>query len=138
MRSPTDASPIPSRVPTHGSGPMRFATPSPWWTCTTCSLPVLTGAPEVDPGNGTGGLIGSRCRSVVVDGADDGEDETEDRCGTEGEDRAGGVAGAGDCGRSGAALSGSPEPGLCLEEAAAAARGAGVRPHGRPGSRRAS
>src|SRR5579864_3227908 len=81
---------------------------------------------EVDPGNGTGGLIGSWCRSVVVDGADDGEDETEDRCGAEGEDRAGGAAGAGDCGRSGAALSGSPEPGLCLEEAAAAACGAGV------------
>src|ERR1700681_2758546 len=28
------------------------------------------------PENGTGGLIGSWCRSVVVDGADDGEDET--------------------------------------------------------------
>jgi hypothetical protein len=32
MRSPTDASPTPSRVPTHGSGPMRIASPSPWWT----------------------------------------------------------------------------------------------------------
>ena len=28
MRSPADASPAPSRVPTHGSGPMWFATPS--------------------------------------------------------------------------------------------------------------
>src|SRR3954453_2766476 len=27
MRSPTDASPTPSRVPTHGSGPMWIATP---------------------------------------------------------------------------------------------------------------
>src|SRR5947209_7819101 len=94
-----------------------------------CRWPLWNGPPlfrEVDPKNGTGDLIGSWCRSVVVDGADNGEDETEDRCGTEGEDRAGGFAGAGDCGRSGAALSGSPEPGLCLEEAAAAAGGAGV------------
>ena len=29
MRSPADASPSPSRVTTHGSGPMRIATPSP-------------------------------------------------------------------------------------------------------------
>src|SRR5277367_5388005 len=47
MRSPVDASPSPSRVPTHGSGPMRIATPSPWWTFTSYSLPVLTGAPKV-------------------------------------------------------------------------------------------
>lgn len=33
---------------------------------------------EVDPGNRTGGLVGSWSRSVVVDGADDGEDEAED------------------------------------------------------------
>src|SRR5208282_2926955 len=46
MCSPTDASSSPSRVPTHGSGPMRIATPSPWWTCTSYSLPVLTGAPK--------------------------------------------------------------------------------------------
>ncbi|MDT7812181.1 MAG: hypothetical protein QOJ42_2097, partial [Acidobacteriaceae bacterium] len=45
MRSPTDASPIPSRVPTHGSGPMRIATPSTWGTFTSYSLPVLIGAP---------------------------------------------------------------------------------------------
>jgi Transposase len=38
-------------------------------------------------------------RSVVLDGADDEEDETEDRCGAEGEDRRGGAAGAVDCGR---------------------------------------
>jgi len=30
----------------------------------------------VDPENGTGGLIGSWRRSVVVDGADDEKDET--------------------------------------------------------------
>ena len=46
MRSPTDASPTPSRVPAHGSGPMRIATPSPWGTLTSYSLPVLIGAPE--------------------------------------------------------------------------------------------
>src|ERR1019366_6454385 len=45
MRSPADASPTPSRMPTHGSGPMRFATPSSQWTSTTYSLPVSTGAP---------------------------------------------------------------------------------------------
>src|SRR3954465_8738591 len=72
-------------------------------------------------------------RSVVLDGADDEEDETDDRCGAEGEDCAGGVAGAGDCSRPGAALSGASEPGLCLEEEAAGARCAGIRPEGRPG-----
>ena len=30
MHSPADASPTPSREPAHGSGPMRFATPSSW------------------------------------------------------------------------------------------------------------
>src|SRR5690349_8197073 len=40
MHSPTDASPTPSREPAHGSGPMRFATPSSWRTFTTYSLPV--------------------------------------------------------------------------------------------------
>jgi len=40
MHSPTDASPAPSREPAHGSGPMRFATPSSWRTFTTYSLPV--------------------------------------------------------------------------------------------------
>src|ERR1700681_4523548 len=47
MRSPTDASPTPSRVPTHGSGPMRIASPSPRWTFTSYSLPVLIGAPTL-------------------------------------------------------------------------------------------
>ena len=46
MRSPTDASPTPSRMPTHGSGPMRIATPSPWWTLTSYSLPVFIDAPK--------------------------------------------------------------------------------------------
>ena len=40
MRSPTDASPTPSRTPAHGSGPMWIATPSSQWTFTTYSLPV--------------------------------------------------------------------------------------------------
>ena len=41
MHTPADASPAPSRVPAHGSGPMRFATPSSWRTFTAYSLPVL-------------------------------------------------------------------------------------------------
>src|SRR5215468_3327407 len=40
MHSPTDASPVPSQEPAHGSGPMRFATPSSWRTFTAYSLPV--------------------------------------------------------------------------------------------------
>ena len=40
MCSPADASPLPSRTDTHGSGPMWVATPSSQWTCTTYSLPV--------------------------------------------------------------------------------------------------
>jgi hypothetical protein len=48
MHSPTDASPtppwtssrMPSWTPAHGSGPMRFATPSSWRTFTAYSLPV--------------------------------------------------------------------------------------------------
>lgn len=39
-RYPADASPAPSRMPAHGSGPMRFAIPSSWWTLTIYSLPV--------------------------------------------------------------------------------------------------
>src|SRR3954452_21767852 len=69
----------------------------------------------------------------MIDGADDEEDETEDRCGAEGEDRAGGAAGAGDCVGSGAALPGSPEPDLCVEEAAAGARDASLRREARSG-----
>src|SRR5271165_820307 len=45
MRSPTDASTEPSRMPPHGSGPMWFATPSSRRTFTPYSLPVSTGAP---------------------------------------------------------------------------------------------
>jgi hypothetical protein len=33
--------PLPLRVTTHGSGPMRFATPSSCQTCTNCSLPLF-------------------------------------------------------------------------------------------------
>ena len=45
MYSPTDASPSSSRMPTHGSGQMRIATPLLHRTFTTYSLPVSTGAP---------------------------------------------------------------------------------------------
>ncbi|TPW00478.1 MAG: hypothetical protein USCAAHI_00068 [Beijerinckiaceae bacterium] len=40
MRSPADASSSSSRMPTHASGPMRFAIPSLRRTFTTYSLPV--------------------------------------------------------------------------------------------------
>jgi hypothetical protein len=40
MCSPTDASTQPSRFASHGSGSMRFATPSSWRTFTPYSLPV--------------------------------------------------------------------------------------------------
>jgi hypothetical protein len=40
VHSPADASPVPSGAPAHGSGPMRFATPSSWRTFTAYSLPV--------------------------------------------------------------------------------------------------
>ena len=48
VRSPADASPAPSRMPTHGSGPMWFATPSSWWTFTTYSLPVSRRTDNLD------------------------------------------------------------------------------------------
>src|SRR5690242_4103819 len=40
IRAPVNASPVPSRIPAHDSGPVRFATPSSWRTFTTYSLPV--------------------------------------------------------------------------------------------------
>ena len=40
VRSPTDASPPPSRATAHGSRPMWLATPSSYRTCTDYSLPV--------------------------------------------------------------------------------------------------
>jgi hypothetical protein len=46
--SPADTSPTASRVTTHGAGPMRIAAPSPWWPCTSYSLPVFTDAPEFE------------------------------------------------------------------------------------------
>jgi transposase len=46
----------------------------------------------------------------VVDGADDEEDETEDRCGAESENRAGGATGTGDCVGPRPAIPSSPEP----------------------------
>ena len=45
MHSPVNASSASSRIPTHDSGPMRFATPSSQRTFTAYSLPVSTGAP---------------------------------------------------------------------------------------------
>ncbi len=45
MQSPADASQIPSRAPTHGSGPMWFATPSSQWTSPPYSLPVSRRSP---------------------------------------------------------------------------------------------
>jgi len=45
MQSPADASPVPSRAPTHGSGPMWFATPSSQWTSATYSSPVSRRSP---------------------------------------------------------------------------------------------
>src|SRR5215831_7382265 len=40
MRPPVNASPRPSRVTAHDSGSMWFATPSSWWTFTSCFLPA--------------------------------------------------------------------------------------------------
>src|SRR5512132_3581986 len=90
---------------------------------------------EADPDFGTRGLIGE-VGSVVVDGADDEEAETEDRCGAEGEDRPGGAAGAGDGSGSRRALRGRPQSDLRLEEAAAGQCGPCLRP-GRGHRRRA-
>src|SRR5215468_1451481 len=39
MRSPVNASPVPSRLPAHDSGSMWFAIPSSWWTFTSYFLP---------------------------------------------------------------------------------------------------
>ena len=44
--SPVNASPTPSRAPTHDSAPMRLATPSSQWTLTTYSLPVSRRTPN--------------------------------------------------------------------------------------------
>ena len=49
----------------------------------------------------------------MVDGDDDEEAETEDRCGAEGEDRPGGASGAGDGDGPCGASRGSSEPDLC-------------------------
>src|SRR5258707_15620607 len=66
-------------------------------------------------------------RFVVLDGADDEEDTTEDRCGAEGKDRLGGAARAVECCGPSPAIRGASEPDLRLEEAASGAGGAGVR-----------
>jgi hypothetical protein len=49
---------------------------------------LLIGGREVAPGFGTKGLSGGGSCSVMVDGADDEETETEVRCRREGEDSA--------------------------------------------------
>jgi hypothetical protein len=49
MHTPADASPAPPQVPAHGSGPMRFATPSSWRTFTAYSLPVSPAHSAVPP-----------------------------------------------------------------------------------------
>ncbi len=49
MQSPADASSPASRPKTHGSGPVRIATPSLQWTCTTYSLPVSRRTVNVIP-----------------------------------------------------------------------------------------
>ena len=66
----------------------------------------------------------------MIDGADDEEEQTEDRCGVEGEDCAGGVAGTIDGCRSCATVRGASEPIYAwkkqLQEQAARAFDAGV------------
>src|SRR3954466_6678679 len=80
---------------------------------------VAERADEVDPGFGTGRVVGSERFRRMLDGANDEKDETEDRCGAEGEDCAGGAAGTVDgCGPV-ATVRSPPEPDLRLEEAAA-------------------
>jgi len=44
---PVNASPTTFRTPAHDSGPMWYATPSSYGTCTHCLSPVLIGAPAV-------------------------------------------------------------------------------------------
>src|SRR3954466_7911389 len=86
MHSPTDASPTPSRVPTHGSGPMWFAIPSSQWTLTTYSLPVFpahTVKIRRDPGC-TPDLADSRRRKRVarLPGVDEYEGRISHSCAT--------------------------------------------------------
>src|ERR1700724_3441184 len=56
MRTPVNASPTPSRGPTHDSGTVWFATPSLGETCTLYSLPVSRRTPC--HGNGRGPRVG--------------------------------------------------------------------------------
>src|SRR3546814_18335505 len=62
--------------------------------------------------------MGGRAVPSCSDGAVQEQDETEDRCGSGGEDRFGGAAGAGDGGRLGAALPGTSQSDIRVEEAA--------------------
>ncbi len=58
----------------------------------------------MDPDFRTIGLVGKRPLGLIDGANDDEEDETQDRCGAEGEDRLGSAAGAGDGAGFGAAL----------------------------------
>ena len=69
VRSPTDASPTPSRMPAHGSGPMWFATPSSQWTCTTYSLPVSRRTTRCSPEIGGRPDHPESARAIDADGA---------------------------------------------------------------------
>jgi hypothetical protein len=44
--SPADASPMPSRAPAHGSGPVWLAKPSPYDSCIRYSSPVIWRFPK--------------------------------------------------------------------------------------------
>jgi hypothetical protein len=59
--APTDASDLPSRTNPHGSGSMRLATPSSWWTFTTYSLPV-------SPAHLTVHFCNRSCNGTIVAG----------------------------------------------------------------------
>ena len=67
MHSPGDASPAPLQASAHGSGPMWIATPSSWWTCTSYSLPVLTGAPKLLIFQAGAGEDGDKATAGAVD-----------------------------------------------------------------------
>ena len=81
---------------------------------------------ELDPDFRTRPLGGTKAALSWVDGADDEENETKDRCGTEGKDRLGGGTRALDHCGSRPTLPSAPKPDLCLEETTPGASGAGV------------
>ena len=68
MCSPADASLSPSRMTAHGSGPMRFATPSSYRTCTDHSLPVSRRTAK-DSGHYPKALVKTRRNRVCSGGS---------------------------------------------------------------------